>query len=61
MQRTGRVGANNSKTSELLGDRKDHDGKGTFLFLRQSICSLGRTEVPTKLIPLKTWIYFGLS
>jgi hypothetical protein len=32
--RTGRVSANNSKTSELLGDCEDHDGKGTFLFLR---------------------------
>ena len=33
MQRTGGVGADNSQTSELLGDSEDHYGKGAFLVL----------------------------
>ena len=33
MQRTGRVGANDGETGELLGDGEDHHGEGAFLAL----------------------------
>jgi hypothetical protein len=54
MELTCRVGADDSETSELLGDGEDHDGESAFLpIIQPRFPFLNSMEALTKLRPLK--------